>query len=44
VLDHRFGFDRGFEVYDDEVDRSPEGTAHLESSARHRVMTAPWPG
>jgi choline-sulfatase len=34
VLDRRFGLARGFEVYDDEVERSREGVAALESERR----------
>jgi arylsulfatase A-like enzyme/Tfp pilus assembly protein PilF len=31
VLDHRFGLNRGFDTYDDEVDRDPASPAALEA-------------
>ncbi len=31
VLDHRFGLDRGFDTYDDEIDRDPAAGAGLEA-------------
>jgi arylsulfatase A-like enzyme/Flp pilus assembly protein TadD len=31
VLDHRFGLARGFDVYDDEVERDPNGPGSLEA-------------
>ena len=34
VLDHRFGLNRGFEVYDDEVVRDPEKDLTLEAERR----------
>jgi arylsulfatase A-like enzyme/Tfp pilus assembly protein PilF len=34
VLDHRFGLDRGFEVYDDEVPRQPEQSASFTEAER----------
>src|SRR5581483_2770867 len=35
VLDHRFGLNRGFDVYDDEVPRNPNDTeAQLEAERR----------
>jgi len=34
VLDHRFGLNRGFDVYDDEVDLNPEGAATDEAERR----------
>ena len=34
VLDHRFGLNRGFDVYDDEVERGTAGDVSLEASRR----------
>jgi choline-sulfatase len=34
VLDHRFGLNRGFETYDDEIPRDPNGDATLEAERR----------
>ncbi|HEX8616799.1 MAG TPA: sulfatase-like hydrolase/transferase [Thermoanaerobaculia bacterium] len=34
VLDRRFGLDRGFEIYDDEIKRDPSSDATLEASRR----------
>ncbi|MHB0969249.1 MAG: sulfatase-like hydrolase/transferase [Thermoanaerobaculia bacterium] len=31
VLDHRFGIGRGFETYDDEIDRDPDAPAGIEA-------------
>ncbi|MEO8379744.1 MAG: sulfatase-like hydrolase/transferase [Acidobacteriota bacterium] len=31
VLDHRFGLNRGFDVYDDEIPRDPSAGDHLEA-------------
>jgi len=34
VLDHRFGLNRGFDVYDDEIPRDPTVGDHLEAERR----------
>jgi arylsulfatase A-like enzyme/Tfp pilus assembly protein PilF len=34
VLDHRFGLNRGFDVYDDEIPRDPNLGDHLEAERR----------
>jgi arylsulfatase A-like enzyme/Tfp pilus assembly protein PilF len=39
VLDRRFGLNRGFEHYDDEVPRSPGGIAALEAERPAREVT-----
>jgi arylsulfatase A-like enzyme/Flp pilus assembly protein TadD len=39
VLDRRFGLDRGFDHYDDEVPRSPGGIAALEAERPGREVT-----
>ena len=39
VLDHRFGLDRGFDVYDDEIPRDPADTAlSMEAERRGSVV------
>ncbi|HVR37906.1 MAG TPA: sulfatase-like hydrolase/transferase [Thermoanaerobaculia bacterium] len=38
VLDHRFGLDRGFETYDDEIPRDPNADTSLESERRGDVV------
>ena len=38
VLDHRFGLDRGFDVYDDEIPRDPTLGDHLEAERRGDVV------
>jgi arylsulfatase A-like enzyme/Flp pilus assembly protein TadD len=40
VLDRRFGLDRGFDVYDDRIERREEGTSVLESERRGEVVAA----
>ncbi|HEY6140530.1 MAG TPA: sulfatase-like hydrolase/transferase [Thermoanaerobaculia bacterium] len=39
VLDHRFGLNRGFDVYDDEVDPDPTGAAASEEAERRGGAT-----
>ncbi len=39
VLDHRFGLNRGFDVYDDEVDPDPTGAAASEEAERRGGKT-----
>ncbi|HKC24758.1 MAG TPA: sulfatase-like hydrolase/transferase, partial [Thermoanaerobaculia bacterium] len=38
VLDHRFGLNRGFEIYDDEVNRDPASPAALEAERPGSVV------
>ncbi len=38
VLDRRFGLSRGFEVYDDEIERAPGDTVVLEAERPGRVV------
>ena len=38
VLDHRFGLDRGFEVYDDDIPRDPLGDTHREAERPGAVV------
>jgi arylsulfatase A-like enzyme/tetratricopeptide (TPR) repeat protein len=38
VLDHRFGLNRGFDVYDDEIPRDPTLGDHLEAERRGDVV------
>jgi arylsulfatase A-like enzyme/Tfp pilus assembly protein PilF len=38
VLDHKFGLDRGFERYDDEIARDPNGDTTLEAERRADVV------
>ena len=39
VLDHRFGLNRGFDVYDDEIPRDPTLGDHLEAERRDDLVT-----
>lgn len=39
VLDHRFGLNRGFDVYDDEIPRDPTLGDHLEAERRGDLVT-----
>jgi choline-sulfatase len=39
VLDHRFGLNRGFDVYDDEVEHDPSGGAPSEEAERRGGAT-----
>jgi arylsulfatase A-like enzyme/Tfp pilus assembly protein PilF len=39
ILDHRFGLNRGFEVYDDEVEHDPMGAAAAEEAERRGGAT-----
>jgi arylsulfatase A-like enzyme/Tfp pilus assembly protein PilF len=39
VLDHRFGLNRGFDVYDDEIPRDPTLGDHLEAERRGDFVT-----
>lgn len=38
VLDHRFGLNQGFEVYDDEIERNPNGDFALEAERPGREV------
>jgi arylsulfatase A-like enzyme/tetratricopeptide (TPR) repeat protein len=38
VLDHRFGLNRGFSTYDDEIPRDPNAGDHLEAERRGDVV------
>lgn len=38
VLDHRFGLNQGFEVYDDEIERNPNGEFALEAERPGREV------
>ena len=38
VLDHRFGLNRGFDTYDDEIPRDPNGDLSLEAARRADVV------
>ncbi|HKR66561.1 MAG TPA: sulfatase-like hydrolase/transferase, partial [Thermoanaerobaculia bacterium] len=38
VLDHRFGLNRGFDLYDDEIPRDPNLGDHLEAERRGDVV------
>jgi arylsulfatase A-like enzyme/Tfp pilus assembly protein PilF len=40
VLDRRFGLARGFDAYDDTIERSGEGTSALESERRGEAVAA----
>ena len=39
VLDHRFGLNHGFDVYDDEIPRDPTLGDHLEAERRGDLVT-----
>jgi tetratricopeptide (TPR) repeat protein len=39
ILDHRFGLNRGFDVYDDEVEHDPTGAAATEEAERRGGAT-----
>ena len=38
VLDHRFGLSRGFDIYDDRVQRDPSGAARFEAERRGDIV------
>jgi arylsulfatase A-like enzyme/Tfp pilus assembly protein PilF len=38
VLDHRFGLDRGFDMYDDEIARDPDAEESMEAERRGSVV------
>ena len=38
VLDHRFGLDRGFDLYDDEIPRNPDAAAALEAERAGSIV------
>jgi choline-sulfatase len=38
VLDHRFGLDRGFDLYDDEIPRDPDAGMAMEAERRGSVV------
>jgi choline-sulfatase len=39
VLDRQFGLDAGFDEYDDQIPRNPDGTTRLESERRATAVT-----